>query len=124
MHDEIRFKPDALKELASENALTYLLNLRDVLRKPPEFLLRLVEFNRLLFDLLPFVVQLVLLLLKFLGTHLKVLFFFLDACPLNLVLSIVGLYLLEHLLNTLNFVSESGILINQLLLELCHLFDG
>jgi hypothetical protein len=39
-------------------------------------------------------------------------------------LSIVGLYLLEHLLNTLNFVSESGILINQLLLELCHLFDG
>jgi hypothetical protein len=122
LHGEIRFKPDALKELAYENALTYLLNLRDVLRKPPEFLLRFVEFNRLLFDLLPFVVQLVLLLLKFLGAHLKVLF--LDACPLNLVLSIVGLYLLEHLLNTLNFVSESGILINQLLLELCHLFDG
>jgi len=47
--------------------LAYLLHLADVLGQPSKLLLGLVELNVLFFDLLPLVVDLVLLLLQFLG---------------------------------------------------------
>ena len=62
-------------------------------------LLCFVQLDEFLFNLLSFVVEIILLSLNLLALRTQVLFLLLQLCLLHLILLVPALYLVEHLVN-------------------------
>ena len=91
---------------------------------PSHLLLCLVQLDEFLFDLLSFIVEIILLSLQFLALRPQMLLGLLQLRLLHLVLSVSTLYLVEHLVNPRHFIAKPCVLFHHVVLQVSKLLGG
>ena len=83
---------------------------------PSHLLLSFVQLDKFFFNLLSLVIEIILLSLHFLALRPQMFLGLFKLGFLHLVLSVPTLYLVEHLVNPRDFIAESNVFFNHVLL--------